>query len=143
MRIFGEASFRRQNKKMQWLLLSAAIIVVGLAAATVLWTQNHHTEAASKNTQPVTKEAETDDVVKAVKKLYILPSSEKPTVAAIVDASKLQGQNFFKDAQDGDYLLIYSQIKIAIIYRKSVNKLVNVGPINPNSDAGNTQNTGQ
>ncbi len=59
-----------------------------------------------------------------------LPSGETPTVAAVSDVSKLQGQQFFVNAKNGDQVLIYSNAKKAILYRPSTNKIIEVGPVN-------------
>jgi hypothetical protein len=74
-------------------------------------------------------------IINEVGKIYNLPTGEQPTVAEIKDISKLQGQAFFKGAQDGDYLLIYSNAKIALIYRQSTNQLINVGPVEINNNS--------
>jgi|GEM_PF-2855556 len=69
-----------------------------------------------------------EDVVAAVAKLMILPST-KPSLAIIdksVEQIKLT-EPFFKDAVPGDRILVYPDR--AIIYRPSRNVIVNVGPI--------------
>jgi len=70
----------------------------------------------------------TQRLVGKVEKLYQLPD-EKPTVAQINDKDKLKEQPFFKSAQNGDYLLIFTNAKLAVLYREGENKLINVGPI--------------
>lgn len=65
-----------------------------------------------------------------VGKIYMLPTGEEPTVARIEDKTKLGNQQFFSDAKNGDYLLLYKKKKLALIYREETKKLVNVGPIN-------------
>ncbi len=72
---------------------------------------------------------------------------ETPTVATVKDVTTLAAkQNFFDNAHDGDYLIIYAQAKKALIYRESEDKLINVGPLtfsntdapaNPNADQPN------
>lgn len=69
-----------------------------------------------------------------VSNLYLTPQ-ETPTVAEIKDKEKLKDQAFFNDAQSGDFLLVYTQAKTALIYREAVNKLVNVGPISQDQAA--------
>jgi len=64
--------------------------------------------------------------------LYALPD-EDPVVGKIQDREKLSDQEFFKNAANGDDLLIYQESKLAIIYRASENKLINVGPVSINN----------
>lgn len=74
-------------------------------------------------------EDETNRLVSSVGKLYELPTDEKPVVGSVQDKEKLKDQAFFKNAQDGDKILIYQNNKLAIIYRQKDDKLINVGPI--------------
>ncbi len=135
---FGDV--QRQNRKVKLLLLacvSAVVILSGVIAYLLI----HGNGSASA--KPSDTKAESQSVVKAVGKLYIIPTDESPTVAAIQDKTKLSGQAFFKDARNGDYVLVYAKAKTALLYRKSINKLVNVGPINLGNNATGTQSTGQ
>jgi hypothetical protein len=69
-------------------------------------------------------------VLKQVGKLYELPTDEEPTIAKIQDRNKLADQAFYSNARNGDYVLVYSKNKLAIIYREKTQRLVNVGPVN-------------
>ena len=73
------------------------------------------------------------EVVKQVNTIYKLPIGEEPTVAEVKDKSKLAGNAFFKDAQNGDYVLIYQKAKIALLYRKNERRLINVAPVDLNA----------
>ena len=67
-------------------------------------------------------------LINRVGRFLVLPDDEEPSVAAISDAATLsQRQAFYKDAKDGDILLVFSNK--AIIYDAVNDKLVNVGPI--------------
>ena len=67
--------------------------------------------------------------VAAVGKLIVLPD-ETPTLATVSDPSKLKDQAFFAKAKKGDQVLIYAQAKEAILYDPSINKIIEVAPIN-------------
>ena len=68
------------------------------------------------------------ELIERVGRFLVLPSDEQPSVAAISDAVSLsERQAFYKDAKDGDILIVYSSK--AIIYDAEADKLVNVGPI--------------
>lgn len=81
------------------------------------------------NPEDATKQ-EVKKLTEAVGKLIDLPKGEDPTVATITDANKLKDQAFFKNAQNGDKVLIYSKAKKAILYRPSTNKVIEIAPIN-------------
>lgn len=68
-------------------------------------------------------------IIEKVGSIYLLPSGEDPTVAEIKDVTKLNKQPFYKDAQNGDYLLVYKNAKLALIYREKDHQLINVAPI--------------
>ncbi len=70
-----------------------------------------------------------NQVVNVVGKLITLPTGETPSLATVSDVSKLQDQIFFKNAQDGDRVLIYTEAKKAILYRPSTNKVIDVAPV--------------
>lgn len=69
-------------------------------------------------------------ITKEVGKIVVLPANETPTLATVNDASKLKGQAFFANAQNDDKVLIYTQAKLAVLYRPSVKKIINIAPLN-------------
>ncbi len=76
-------------------------------------------------------------IIDKVSKLMILPS-EAPQVLVLQDVEKVKAQQpFFKDAENGDQVLVYPTI--AIIYSPSKNKIVNVGPVIRDAQTGNSQ----
>ncbi len=66
----------------------------------------------------------------SVGRLMLLPKDEVPTVANITDITALKDQLFFKNADNGNKVLIYPNSKLAIIYDPQANIIINVGPIN-------------
>jgi hypothetical protein len=106
-------------------LLMGLAIVASLATAGYFYKQNRDIKA---NPNSVSQK-EVASLTKSVGKLMTVPTDEQPTVATVQDKEKLKDQPFFKDAQNGDKLLIYTKAQKAIIYRESQNKLVNVGPV--------------
>lgn len=85
-----------------------------------------------QNTPAVSSATPSSDLLGEIDKLYKLPTDEKPTIVTIKDADKLKDQTFFKDAKNGDRLVVYSNNKLALIYRQADHSLVNVGPVNYN-----------
>lgn len=64
-----------------------------------------------------------------VGKLMILPEGEIPAVATVSDIDALVGQPFFKDAEVGDVVIIYSKAEKAILYNPREQKIVNVASL--------------
>jgi len=79
-------------------------------------------------TLAVQKESKT--LVEKVGRLIELPTGEIPTIATVSDKKKLKDQPFFKKAVNGDKVLIFTQSGKAILYRPSVNKIIEVAPVN-------------
>jgi hypothetical protein len=103
------------------------------AAGYYFWQYSRLKSDPSLATQETTARLKT-----AIGKLYALPTDEEPTVAQISDKDKLKDQTFFAKAQNGDYILIYTKAKLALLYREKENKLINVGPVSI-SDTSQTQ----
>ncbi|MDO8269231.1 MAG: LytR C-terminal domain-containing protein [Candidatus Levybacteria bacterium] len=82
----------------------------------------------SKNSQ--LNSGEIEALVKEVGEKVALPVGEVPTIATVSDIEKLAGQPFFKNAQNGDKVLIYASTKEAILYRPSIGKVISMAPVN-------------
>ncbi len=59
-----------------------------------------------------------------------LPQNETPTIATVTDVTKLADQPFFRNAKNGDKVMIFGSTKEAILYRPSIHKIIAVAPIN-------------
>jgi len=71
----------------------------------------------------------------SVSKLVILPTGEDPTLATVTDKNSLT-DNFLKtNAENGDKILVYITAKKVYIYRPSINKIVNIGPLTIDASA--------
>lgn len=107
-------------------LVALVIVIIVALAATAgyfFWQYSNlkaNPDAAAQET--------TQRLVGEVSKLYAVPD-ETPTVAQINDKEKLKEQPFFQNTQNGDYLLIFTKAKLAVLFREKENKLINVGPI--------------
>ncbi len=73
---------------------------------------------------------EAEQLKEEVGKLYEIPQDETPTVATVVDASKVKNQAFFANSQNGDKVLLFAKAGKAVLYRPSTKKIIEVAPIN-------------
>lgn len=115
---------------------AVALIVVLLLTGGFLLYQNQKT--GSKNPQQAGQD-EVKKVVEEVGKLIDLPAGEVPTLATVVDVSKLKDQPFFQKAKNGDKVLIYTNAQKAILYDPVAKKVKEVGPVNTGSPSAQPQ----
>lgn len=126
----SKASSYQKLLKENVLKVAVLLIVLVLAGASIyFYAQYQSTKNLLQNpNQAATSEAQA--LVAQVGKLIELPANESPTIATVSDKTKLVDQPFFQNAQNGDKVLIYTQAKKAILYRPSINKIIEVAPIN-------------
>lgn len=111
------------------LAIILAVTTLGFAGTSAyLYRQNQQL----KNPQQVAQ-ADLQSVLKKVGKLMTLPEGEEPTLATVVNPEKLAKEAFFANAKKGDKVLIYTQAKKVILYDPQTNKVLNVGPFNPDA----------
>lgn len=106
-------------------LLLSVLLVASLAVGGFMTLKYQN---AKKNPQSLVQ-ADQNKLVDKVGALINLPKDEEPSIATVSDKEKLKEQAFFKEAENGDTLLIYTKAKKAILYRESANRVVEVAPI--------------
>ena len=72
---------------------------------------------------------ETQDLLGKISKLYLVPTDEEPTIATVSDPEKLRAQPFFNNAEKGDKVLLYTKAQKAVLYRPSVDKIIEISTI--------------
>ena len=110
------------------LIIFVAFLLV-LAVAVYFFIQYQQTQLLLKNPNQASN-VEAKALVSEVGKLIELPTSENPTIATVSDVTKLADQPFFAKAKNGDRVLVYTQAKMLILYRPSINKIITVGTTN-------------
>lgn len=115
------------KKLLIYLLLSLVIILLG---TTGYFYYQFRKLSQSPIAAQITAQEEAQKLSTDIGKLMLLPKDEVPTVATVTDIDKLKDQLFFRNAANGNKVLIYPNSKLAIIYDPKANLIVNVGPIN-------------
>ncbi len=126
---------------MKKLLIALNVLVIlALAGATgFLFMKNRDLNAKYSDVQgkfteitsdpQAAQAAEVKRYIEEVGKVYDLPKGEEPSVATVKDKEQLKDQAFFNKAENGDITLIYSNAKLALLYRPSTKQLVNVSSV--------------
>jgi len=71
---------------------------------------------------------EVEIIMAQISERLVVPE-EIPTVATVTDKKLLADQVFFQKAEDGDKLLIFANANLAILYRPSIKKIVEISQI--------------
>lgn len=124
-------------KLTKYLLIVLFVLIAVLGYFTAYYFYSQY-KFVTQNPDAVAN-VEVDKLVKTVGRLMELPTDEKPVISTVLDKEKLMEQPFFKTVENGDKLLVYPKAMKIILYRPSVDKIIDVGPItveNGSDDAG-------
>lgn len=132
------------HKSTSVVKLVLAVFIVGLAIATTILgylyytTHTRLTQLSTPEGQEELAKQEVALTLSRLQKLTIIPE-EDPVVATIIDASLLASQSaFYRDAQNGDQLVVFPQAQKAYIFSPSRNIVVNAGPLIIDNGGGTT-----
>lgn len=110
------------------IIIGAVVVVVVLAGGYFGWTR-YQAMQNSPEAQAAKLEQQKNAVITKVKALTVLPD-EEPVLFTVNDANLLKTQQaFFKDAANGDVLMVFQKNGKALIYREATNQIINAGPV--------------
>jgi len=111
------------------IVVASIVICIGVTGASVVgayyfYRQYRMVVGDSK----MAEEVQTKMILDKIASVMDLPP-EKPTIVTVTDREKLQNQDFFKKALNGDKIIIYETAKRVILYRPSTGRVVDVAPL--------------
>lgn len=126
--------------KKKLLIAVNVLVIIALAGAAGFYFKKYrdlngqYNDVQGKYTELINdpqaaQAAEVRRYIDEVGKVYDLPKDEEPSIATVKDKEQLKSQAFFARAENGDVTLIYSNAKLAILYRPSTKQLVNVSTV--------------
>ena len=117
-----------KGKLIMWVVF-VVVLLSAIGAAGYFYKQYQDVKSDPKSAQEEKNKAETQRVIDKLKLGLLITETDAPTVARVEDPEKLKSSNqeFYKDIQKGDYLVIFP--KRAIIFRESNEQIINVAPI--------------
>jgi hypothetical protein len=107
-------------------MIIAVLLIIGGMAGTTYYFYNKYQKV--KKDPNIISQEETTWLVEKVSKLMVLPFGT-PTVATVLDKEKLKDQAFFNNSENGDKILVFMDAKKAILYRPSLNKIIEISPL--------------
>ena len=122
------------NKKPIYFIGGAVVIAIVLSGYYLLSNPSIQTDEGQKQTEinaiPQLDEKQVQEIVTQIEKVTPVKKDEKPVITEIVDVENLKKTNaFYKDAQNGDKLIVFAQDKKVIIYRPSTNQVINIAAL--------------
>jgi hypothetical protein len=116
---------RRASFGLRPLFISCVLVIVVIVAAGVV--------LFSRSNRPSTADAYNLDpndqaTIEELGKLMLLPD-ESPSIATVLDKTKLADQPFFANAENDDKLILFTQAGKAILYRPSSKRVIEVMPL--------------
>ncbi len=124
---------KKTSRRYLWLLPIIIIVIGSLGVAFYFHKQSNKLarELAKIQANPsLVAEEEAKELKELISRLMVLPEGEEPSVATVNELESLKNQPFFAQASVGDKVLIYMQAKKAILYSPSLNKIIDISPIN-------------
>jgi len=118
------------TNKYLWSFFLVVVLVIAISSAGYFYFQYQ-----TLNQTQTTDAQELAAVVKKVNQLMELPEEETPVLATVTDKEKVAAQAFFSRSENGDKVLLYTQLGRAILYRPSTNKIVDITIINATETA--------
>ena len=126
--------FQLKNLK----ILLVVLIAVGSTGAAFYFYSQYQT---IKKNQDLVYKGEDKKTIESISKYMELPQGEEPSIATILDITKLKDQKFFENAQNGDKIIIYNSARKAILWRPTTNKIIEVAPLVLGDQAQTTSQT--
>ncbi len=116
------------------IIVMALLVVVGLGGAGYMYRENAKLKKDINTTKQKSPEDLNKELIAKVGNLIILPAEEAPTILTVDDKTKLKDQPFLQSAENGDRVFVFTKAKKAIIYRESLNKIVDAGTVSIAAD---------
>ncbi len=135
-----KAKQKKRKAQIKWLKQNwwkIAVIIVAIAGVTLFALMYLNTKKQLQELQDpgVSGRTELQIITEQAGRVAELPKDESPKMATVDNVSALSKQPFFKNAQNGDRVLIFENSNRALIFRPSTKKIVEFSSISIPTDA--------
>jgi hypothetical protein len=120
-----------QHSKLR-LLIFASLVIITVGAVSVVATLRWGRGVLRSSSTAQSQEGELTqsdlEMLSELQRMIQLPD-EKPVIATVVDKSKVENQEFFRHAENGDKVILFTEARKALLYRPSDRKVMNFAPL--------------
>lgn len=119
----GKTIMKRRSLLPSIIVMTLLLFTIGVSVYFYYQyeeTQKQLAKISSDNSQLITE---------MLGKLVLLPKDETPTIGTVTDKSQLPAKPFFKNAENGDKIVLFTLAKKVYLYRPSLNKIIDIGPV--------------
>ena len=137
----NNSSKSKGNTRQKVLLVILIVALVALIAGVgYLYKKYRDTQAmvyklSTAQGQQELNKTQIEAILSEMRKLIVVPTGEDPAIATIVDIEQLKSSPFYKDAQNGDRVVLFNNAKKAYIYRPDSKIIVNYAAFQPEEPA--------
>lgn len=119
---------RLQSFRKKSVIIGSSMVIgiIGIISIALLLSPKKPVE--KPKTPAENAQEQTNATIASVRSLVLTPD-ETPTVATIQNKETLVDQPFFKQAENGDKVLYFATAKKAILYRPSVNRVIDMSSV--------------
>jgi uncharacterized protein HemX len=131
---------RKQQTPYRMYLLALVALVVVAGGGYYGWLRWQAYQNSPEKQEERAKE-EKAQIVGDISKFMLMPAGD-PVLFRVSNKDQMRAQQaFFKDAENDDVLLVYQESGKAILFRPSSKTIVNVGPVNFDSQTNTRTST--
>ncbi len=129
--VVSNSAPRSARRASTWVLVLITLLVLLLGVTSVIaW--NLYKQKNQDNLALTADDKKT--IVINIGKHVVIPTAEEPVFATVTDPEKLADQPFFFLAKTGDKVLVYQNAKRAILYRPSIDRVIEMMPYDPSAN---------
>jgi hypothetical protein len=123
---------RRGTRRNSRLIITVLVLIILALTGVCAYLFLHYRSANTGQTQA----EQTTALIDWLKQTVSLPANEQPSVATVLDRTKLGDQQLAVEARNGDTLLVYAKAKRVILYRPSTQKVIDMFHIEADQASG-------
>lgn len=131
-------SGNKNSKKVVFIVILILISLVFIISLYLKYSSLKKENELLSNPQEASK-IENEKIQEQVGKLVLIPENESVSIFTVSDMSRLKDNPFYVNAEIGDKVLIFDKSKKIILYRQSVNKVINISVVENKSNLNNSE----